>query len=109
MDESELNQNLKTLSERPIPALPSNFHESVLGRIRVMEAAAVKENWLDALVSRLLRPQWAIAALAITLLIGGNLGRVWARSENSPTHPLGLEAFAANAPTLPSTLLSRSR
>jgi hypothetical protein len=109
MDESELNRRLKTISERPIPNLPSNFDGLVWGKIRGAEAAT-RENWLDRLVSTLLRPQWATAVLAITLLVGGNLGRVLANSENRPIHrPLGFEVFAADAPTLPSTLLGQSR
>jgi hypothetical protein len=110
MDESELNRHLKTISERPIPNLPTNFDGLVWAKIRGAETAAVRENWLDRLVSTLLRPQWATAVLAITLLVGGNLGRVLANSENHPIHrPLGFEVFAADAPTLPSTLLGRSR
>jgi hypothetical protein len=110
MDESQLNQDLKALSEQPIPNLPSNFNGSVWAKIRVAKAAAIRENWLDGLVSTLLRPRWATAALAITLLVGGNFGRILTSSENVPTHrPLGLEVFAADAPTLPSTLLGQSR
>jgi hypothetical protein len=110
MDESELNRHLKTISERPIPNLPSNFNRSVWARIRGAAATAIRENWLDGLVSTLLRPRWATAVLAVTLLVGGNFGRVLANSENRPIHrPLGFEVFAADAPTLPSTLLGQSR
>jgi hypothetical protein len=110
MDESHLNHNLKALSRRPIPDLPSNLNDSVFARIRVMESTAVREHWLDASVSRLLRPQWAIVVLVITLAIGGDLGRVLANSEPGPAHaPLGLDVFTADAPTLPSTVLSKSR
>jgi hypothetical protein len=109
MDESELNRHLKTISERPIPNLPSNFDGLVWAKIRGAEAA-IRENWLDRLVSTLLRPQWATAVFAITLLVGGNLGRVLANSENRSIHrPLGFEVFAADAPTLPSTLLDQFR
>jgi hypothetical protein len=110
MDESELSWHLKRISERPIPNLPSNFNRSVWARIRVAAATAIRENWLDGLVSTLLRPRWATAVLAVTLLVGGNFGRVLANSENRPIHrPLGFEVFAADAPTLPSTLLGQSR
>ena len=110
MDESELNRHLKTISERPIPHLPSNFDGSVWAKIRGAQAFAIRENWLDRLVSTLLRPQWASVALAITLLVGGNFGRVLANVENRPIHkPLGFEVFASDAPTLPSTLLSQSQ
>ena len=109
MDESELTRHLKTIAERPVPSLPSNFAGSVWAKIGRAEAA-IRENWLDILVSTLLRPQWATAVLAITLLVGGNLGHVLTDSENDRIHsPLGFEVFAADAPTLPSTLLDRSR
>jgi hypothetical protein len=110
MDESELNRHLKTISERPVPNLPSDLAGLVRARIRGAEAVAIRENWLDRLVSKLLRPQWATAVLTITLLVGGNLGRILANSENDRINrPLGFEVFAADAPTLPSTLLGQSR
>jgi hypothetical protein len=88
--------------------LPSDLAGSI--RAKIGGAAVIRENWLDILVSTLLRPQWATAVLAITLLVGGNLGRVLANSENDRIHgPLGFEVFAADAPTLPSTLLGKSR
>jgi hypothetical protein len=108
MDESELTRHLKTISKRPVPSLPSNLAGSVWAKIGRAEAA-IRESWLDILVSTLLRPQWATAVLAITLLIGGNLGRVLVNSENPIHKPLGFEVFAADAPTLPSTLLGGSR
>jgi hypothetical protein len=109
MDESELNRHLKTISERPIPDPPSNFAGSVWTKIRRV-AASSRENWLDRVVSTLRRPQWATAVFVITLLVGGNLGRVLANSEERPIHrPLGFEVFAADAPTLPSTILGESR
>jgi hypothetical protein len=109
MDESELNRHLKAISERPIPSLPSDLAGSIRAKIARAEAA-IRESWLDTLVSTLLRPQWATAVLAITLLVGGNLGRVLANSENDRINmPLGFEVFAADAPTLPSTLLGESQ
>jgi len=108
MDESELNRHLKTISKRPIPNLTSDLAGSVWAKIRA--EAAIRESWLDTLISTLLRPRWATAVLAITLLVGGNLGRVLTNSEDRPIHrPLGFEVFAADAPTLPSTLLGGPR
>ena len=109
MNESELNQYLKTIAERPIPDLPSNFAGSVWEKIQTTSAAS-RENWLDRLVNRLLRPQLATAVFIIALLVGGNIGRVLASSEDRPIRgPLGFEVFAADAPTLPSTLLGPSQ
>jgi hypothetical protein len=109
MNESELNQHLKAIAEQPIPDLPGNFAGSVRAKIRTASAGS-RENWLDGLVTTLLRPQWATAVLIITLLIGGNLGHVLGSSENRPIHrPLGFEVFAPDAPTLPSTLLGEPR
>jgi hypothetical protein len=78
MDESELYRHLKAISEHTIPVLPSDFYQSVWAKIRVEEVIAIRENWLDRLVSTLLRPQWATAVLAVTLLVGGNFGRILA-------------------------------
>ena len=109
MDESELNRHLKAISEQ-IPVLPSAFSQPVWDKIRVAEAIAIRENWLDRLLSTLLRPRWVTAVFAVTLLVGGNFGRVLANLEIRPIHkPLGFEVFAPDAPTLPSTLLSQSR
>jgi hypothetical protein len=106
MDESQLKKALKTLSERSIPNLPSNFNESVWGRIRVTEAT--RENWLAGLVSMLLRPPWAAVALAITLGIGVSLGFAFADTEAAQNHAtLGLDVFSGDPPVLPSTLLNR--
>src|SRR6266446_6037835 len=80
MDESELNRHLKSISERAIPNLTSDLSGSI--RAKIGSAAAIRDNWLDRLVSTLLRPQWAMAVLAITLLVSGNLGRILANSEN---------------------------
>jgi hypothetical protein len=110
MDESQLKKALKTLSERSIPNLPSNFNESVWARIRVTEATAVRENWLAGLVSMLLRPPWATVALAITLGIGASLGFAFADTEAAQNHKyLGLKVFSGDSPALPSTLLNHPR
>ena len=109
MDESELKKVFKTLSERPIPNLPSDFKGSIWRRIRWSEAAA-RESWLDVLVSALLRPAWAAVALIITLVIGANLGRIFADTEAAQNHAyLGLNVFSGDAPALPSTLLNHPR
>jgi hypothetical protein len=110
MDKLELDRYLKTISERPIPKIPSNLGGSVLAKIRILKTTAIQEDWLDGLLSMLLRPQWAAAVLAVTLMVGGNFGRVLANSDNyGIRRPLGFEVFAADAPTLPSTILGKSR
>jgi hypothetical protein len=110
MDNLELDRYLKKISERPIPNMPRNLGGSVLTKIRTLKAAAIKEDWLEGLISMLLRPQWAAAVLTVTLMVGGNFGRVLANSENYGLHrPLGFEVFAPDAPTLPSTILGKSK
>jgi hypothetical protein len=109
MDESELKKVFKTLSERPIPNLPSDFKRSIWCRIR-LSGAAVRESWLDLFVSALLRPAWAAVALIITLAIGANLGRTFADTQAAQNHVyLGLNVFSGDAPALPSTLLNHPR
>jgi hypothetical protein len=110
MDESELNDDLKAFANQPNPDLPSDLTESVFARIRLVKTAAAGEHWLDALVTTLLRPEWAVGVLVITIMIGGNLGRILVSSESGATRaPLGLDVFMADSPTLPSTVLSKSR
>ena len=109
MDESELRKVFKTLSERPVPNLPSDLKRSIWRRIRLSEAA-LRESWLDVFVSALLRPAWAVVALIITLAIGANLGRAFADADALQNHAyLGLNVFSGDAPALPSTLLNHPR
>ncbi len=87
MNESRLDEDLKALSKRPRPALPTDFNAKVWSKVQRQEAtsSARRENWLKALLSPLAAPQWAATALALALLAGWTLGRITTRSVASPT------------------------
>ena len=110
MNDSRLDFDLKRLSERSIPELPENFHALVWARIHAAKSIALQEKWLDGLVATFLRLRWAPVTLAITLLVGASLGRVFTNADEGRVHgPLGFDVFAADAPTLPSTVLGQFR
>ena len=87
MNESRLNEDLKALSKRPRPNLPTDFNATVWSKIQSRETAfgARRENWLKALLSAFGSPQWAVAGIAFGLLIGWGLGRITTSSTASPT------------------------
>jgi hypothetical protein len=110
MDDSRLNADLKILSEQPIPDLTADVDALVWASIEATKSRVLRETWLNGLVSAFLRPAWLTAALALTILVGANFGRILVNPASSGPHqPLGLEVFAADAPALPATLLDRSR
>src|SRR6516164_351507 len=78
MNESRLDEDLKALSKRPRPDLPTDFNAGVWSRIQSREATARagRGNWLKTLLSTLATPQWAAAASALALLVGWGLGRI---------------------------------
>ena len=109
MDEEQLNQELRNLGKRALPELPNSFKAGIWKSIRARSLSG-RETWIDGLVSILLRPHWAALALAFTVTIGATLGRTFADPEARKVHSsLGLNVFAGDAPTLPSTLLTQPR
>ena len=87
MNESRLDEDLKALSKRPRPDLPTDFNAMVWSKIQSRETTsrARRENWLKVLLSPLATPQWAAAALALAILAGWTLGRITTGSVASPT------------------------
>jgi hypothetical protein len=85
MDESRLDEDLKTLSRSPRPDLPADFNDAVWSKIRRREKAPLKrrENWLRALLSAFPTPQWAVIGFAIAILAGWAIERT-TRSPGSP-------------------------
>jgi len=80
MNEENSNANDAKLSallrqSRPAHSLPPRFQEGVWRRIEESEAPApVSRGWLDALVLRLLRPRFALAAATVLVLAGSLVG-----------------------------------
>jgi len=86
MNESRLDEDLKALSKRPRPNLPTDFNATVWSKIRSREtpSSARPENWLKALLSAFGTPQWAAVGVAFGLLAGWSLGRITTSSIASP-------------------------
>src|SRR5208337_5099432 len=86
MNESRLDEDLKALSKRPRPNLPTDFNATVWSKVQSREtpSRARRENWLKALLSALGTPQWAAAGVAFGLLAGWSLGRITTSSVASP-------------------------
>jgi hypothetical protein len=86
MDESRLDEDLKALSKRLRPNLPTDFKATVWSKVqsREMPSPARRESWLKALVSAFGTPQWAAAGVAFGLLAGWGLGRITTSSAASP-------------------------
>jgi hypothetical protein len=87
MNESRLDEDLKALSKRPRPDLPTDFNARVWSKVQRREttARASQENWLKGLLSAFPTPQWAVAGLALAIFAGWILGRITAGSVASPT------------------------
>ena len=87
MNESRLDEDLKALSKRPRPDLPTDFNAKVWSKVQSREtpSRARRESWLKALLSALGTPQWAAAGIAFGLLVGWSLGRITTGSGASPT------------------------
>src|SRR6516225_4791849 len=87
MDESRLDEDLKSLSKRPEPDLPADFNATVWSKVQSRETVsrARWENWLKTLLSPLATPRWAAAALGLVLLAGWTLGRITTGSVASPS------------------------
>jgi hypothetical protein len=87
MNESRLNDDLKALSERLRPDVPSNFNAMVWSKIQSREARSLErcENWFKAFPWVFPTPTWAAAALALAVLGGWVLGRITTGRVASPT------------------------
>ena len=93
MNESRLDEDLKSLSKGLRPDLPADFNAAVWSRVQSRErtSRARGDNWLKALLSTLATPKWAAAASVLAVLIGWYLGRI----TTSPTAGLAETRLAA--------------
>lgn len=78
MNESRLDEDLKTLSKRPRPSLPTDFKAMVWSKVQSRERTprAKRENWFKILLLAIATPQWAVAGLVLALVSGWSLGRI---------------------------------
>ena len=86
MDESRLDEDLKTLAQRPRPKLPDDFNAAVWAKVQAREAArgAGQAPWLKAWRAAWASPPWAAAALVLALAAGWGLGRLTSPSPGPP-------------------------
>lgn len=62
---------------RPAPPLPPGFQNAVWRRIERVKAAHETTSlaaWFDQCATWILRPRWALATVAVVLLIGTTIG-----------------------------------
>ena len=78
MKESRLDDDLKALSRRPRPNVPSNFNAMVWSKVQSREAKSRqrRENWFQMLLWAFPAPLWAAAVLVLGVLGGWVLGRI---------------------------------
>ena len=78
MNESRLDEDLKSLAKRPRSSLPADFKAMVWSKVQSRERISRpgRENWFKTLFSAVATPQWAVAGLALALVAGWSLGRI---------------------------------
>jgi len=107
MRKKDLDEALERLGrERPAPSLPSTFEANVWRAIRERRAAAREPSVFDNLLAILFRPAGAFSAAAVTVAIAIGAGFL----ENAYSGRASeMSIFAANAPSLPSTLIGQPK
>ena len=87
MNESRLDEDLKALSKRLRPDVPSNFNAMVWSKVQSRETSSRgrRENWFKVFSWAFPTPQWAAAALALAVLGGWVLGRIGTSPAANPT------------------------
>lgn len=73
MDESQLDQCLKTLAERPTPRLTDEFNVDVWSKIEAGERTVPKKKRFNNLFSVVPAPLWATAAGVVIVLASWNV------------------------------------
>lgn len=87
MHQQKLDEDLKTISERSPRPLTENFNRRVWAGIREAESSAPRtRTWRDVLVFVLSKPQWAVAVLVVTLLLGWSAGNLLKSSGPQPSN-----------------------
>jgi hypothetical protein len=108
MNSYNLQDALNQSAAGHVPELPTNFEQNVWREIRSRKMG--RESIWDAFIATCLRPTWAIAASAVVLFVSASFGAMEVDVQQNAAHTaLNLGVFSAEAPTLPSTLLTHSR
>jgi hypothetical protein len=64
-------------ASRPLPELPAGFHGAVWRRIKCSPSrnrSASPVEWLDIAAAWLVRPRFALAGIAVLLVVGASIG-----------------------------------
>lgn len=94
-DDAKLGALLR--ANRPSPPLPPRFQQNVWRRIEDAEAPMKTESWLDALVTLILRPRFAVATAVALVLAGVLLGTLEGRQ--AARHQAQMNYLALVAPS----------
>lgn len=105
-----LDELLKALASRPIPAVPPNLDANVRREVRLRRDVA-SEGWIATFFHLLKRPALAGCAFAIASVLGVLSGALMVSNPLNDARmarqSLSLDVFAANAPGLPAVLMDR--
>ena len=106
MKTQELDQCLKRLAARPLPAPPPNLAASVLREIRLRRDSAASP--VEALANWLWRGPVALASAPAAIVLGMMIALAWPAQEARPaaSRALYLDVFSQYSPTLPSTYIA---
>jgi hypothetical protein len=73
-DSEEARLSALLRESRATPALPPRFQENVWRRIEAGQTNETAFSWLDGFINRLMRPRFAVAALAAVIVLGSLAG-----------------------------------
>lgn len=109
MDKRDIEKLLTELANQSPPDLPPDFQQGVWREIRARSSASTRDSIWDLFVTAFLQPKWAFSMAAVTLAVSVSIGSLGKTPPPSANHSLSLDVFSVDAPTLPSTLLARTR
>ena len=106
MKSQELDECLKRLSARPLPAPSPNLVASVWREIRLRRDSVASP--VEALANWLWRGQVALASVPAAVVLGMLMALAWPVQEARPaaSRVLYLDVFSQYSPTLPSTYIA---
>lgn len=109
MKQEQLDVLLGALARKPLPACPRDLEGSVWRAIRLREASPCGIlPALDDLADSVWRAKVLVCSAFTAMTVGAIVAFSWqAAVPDATAGALGLRVFSADAPSLPSTLLTR--
>ena len=107
MKRTDLDQRLRELAARPIPAVSGNLVASVMRDIRLRRDA--KDRLVEQIANWLWRGQVALPSVPAAVVMGMLIALTLSAQEAQPAvaRALYLDVFSQDAPTLPSTYIGQ--